>query len=490
MAVYGSGVTEEAAQTRVEAGVNPVTQPIRLGGDAHPANSGFLVFVERNLTLAANESEGTMAAGGNLVIRANNYQVAVHSPAPTFKAEGDSGYTYLFVGGGVVWENPNSQVRIENQGFTKIADTSTFTVHVKDSNGATQPYRIVKKDAKYESQPLIEGRSRDQSAESVGTPVPRSVIDTAEAFKAYRQSSASMGGCAETVTLRTANGETLARPVTGGQAYLNLEPNTTNVLNLTVAELAAMSELSFRTKPTASGPLLVNVTGGSFTGRTPNTPGIGGADAPFILWNFPDATVVQVNNGATLEGTLFAPNADVSWQAGQNIEGNVIAQQFTHAGGGSEVHDFAFNAELQCSTDPEESPTATEPTETEPTETEPTETEPTKTEPTETEPTDEQSSSETPSESPTSTQTAERPVQTGSPEEPDETQSSSASVVSVNSEEPKDGNGFLPNTGATHPWAIVVAVVLLVAGTVLLIWERRTKRAEAEQSETVDSDSE
>ena len=121
MAVYGSGVTEEAAQVRVEAGVNPVTQPVRFGGELHPANRGFLVVVEGDITLAANESEGTMAAGGNLVIRANNYQVAIHPPAPTFKAEGDSGYTYLFVGGGVVWDNPNSEVRIENQGFTKIA---------------------------------------------------------------------------------------------------------------------------------------------------------------------------------------------------------------------------------------------------------------------------------------------------------------------------------------------------------------------------------
>ena len=209
LAVYGSGVTEEAAQVRVEAGVNPVTQPIRFVGAAHPANSGFLVFVEGNVTLAANESEGTIAAGGNLVIRANNYQVAVHPPAPTFKAEGDSGYTYLFVGGGVVWDNPNSQARVENQGFTKIADTSTYTVHVKDSNGATQPYRIVRKGATYENPPMIEGRSREQSAESVGTPVPRSLIDIAEAFIAYRQTSASLSGCAETVILRNANGDEL-----------------------------------------------------------------------------------------------------------------------------------------------------------------------------------------------------------------------------------------------------------------------------------------
>ena len=298
LAVYGSGVTEESAQVRVESGVNPVTQPDRFGGATHPANRGFLVFVEGNVVLAANESEGTIAAGGDLVIRASNYQVAVHQPAPTFKAEGDSGYTYLFVGGGVVWDNPNSEVRVENKGFTKIADTTTYTVHVKDSNGASQPYRIVKKDAKYESPPRIEGRSRDQSAASVGTPVPRSVIDIAEAFIAYRKSSAALSGCPETVTLRNANGDTLPRPVAGGsQAYVRLEPNTTNVLNLTGAELTAMSELSFRTKPTASSPLLINVTGGSFTGRMPNTAGIGGADAPYILWNFPDATVVRSATG-------------------------------------------------------------------------------------------------------------------------------------------------------------------------------------------------
>ena len=177
-----------------------------------------------------------MAAGGNLVIRANTIRSPSTRRRPRSRPTATAATPTFFVGGGVVWENPNSEVKVENQGFTKIADTSTYTVHVKDSNGATQPYRIVKKDAKYESQPRIEGRSRDQSVESVGTPVPRSVIDIPEAFIAYRNSSASLSGCAETVTLRNANGDTLPRPVTGGQAYVSLEPNTTNVLNLTVGE--------------------------------------------------------------------------------------------------------------------------------------------------------------------------------------------------------------------------------------------------------------
>ena len=36
-------------------------------------------------------------------------------------------------------------------------------------------------------------------------------------------------------------------------------------------------------------------------------------------------------------------------------------------------------------------------------------------------------------------------------------------------------------------WALILAAALLVVGVVLLIWDRRTKRAEPEQSEPVDA---
>ena len=89
---------------------------------------------------------------------------------------------------------------------------------------------------------------------------------------------------------------------TAARAYLTLESGKTNVLNLTVAELAGLSEITFRTKPTKSTPLVVNVTGGNFDGRMPNTAGIGGSDAPYILWNFVTAQQVRVTSGATLKG--------------------------------------------------------------------------------------------------------------------------------------------------------------------------------------------
>ena len=44
------------------APVNPVEVPLA----GHPANSGFLVFVEGNVTLRNDESEGTTALGGTL----------------------------------------------------------------------------------------------------------------------------------------------------------------------------------------------------------------------------------------------------------------------------------------------------------------------------------------------------------------------------------------------------------------------------------------
>ena len=78
--------------------VNPVT--VEIGG--HPANSGFLVFVEGNVRLNNDESEGTIAAGGNLHLF-KNYQIAAGSvPTPTFTADPDTGPTYLYVGGSIV----------------------------------------------------------------------------------------------------------------------------------------------------------------------------------------------------------------------------------------------------------------------------------------------------------------------------------------------------------------------------------------------------
>ena len=145
--------------------------PVRVDLAGHPANSGFLVFVEGDVALNADESEGTIAAGGDLSFN-STYNVAAHAPTdPTFTAPGDNGPTFLYVGGGMAWTG--SQVlRVLNSGFTKIADASTYTARNKDQNGAAVNYRVVKPGASYDSSPRIEGTTNQQTPESVSTPVP------------------------------------------------------------------------------------------------------------------------------------------------------------------------------------------------------------------------------------------------------------------------------------------------------------------------------
>lgn len=133
------------------------------------------------------------------------------------------------------------------------------------------------------------------------------------------------------------------------------------MLTLTAQELDDLAGITFQTLPTADTPLLINVTGASFDGTLPNLAGISRDQAPFILWNFPDATQVRVTGGDSLKGTLYAPRAAVRWETTINMEGNVIAASLVHGdqrvAGHSlrELHDEPFAALLSCEAAPEPS---------------------------------------------------------------------------------------------------------------------------------------
>jgi hypothetical protein len=135
----------------------------------------------------------------------------------------------------------------------------------------------------------------------------------------------------------------------------------TNVLNIDAATLAGISTLTFRSPtPGPDTPLLINVDtsalAGNFSWQIPNLSGIGNAQAPYMLWNFGSTSSLLItNNGATLEGTLYAPNTTVDYQSNSNLEGNVVAANFFYRqapapGIPREIHNFPFAAELTCET--------------------------------------------------------------------------------------------------------------------------------------------
>ncbi len=226
---------------------------MRVDLDGHPANSGFLAFVEGDVALNADESEGTLALGGNLSF-ATTYNIAARVPAgSTFTAPGDSGPTFLYVGGGMQWAG-SSILRVLNNGFTKIADTTTYSGHDVDGNGTASNYRITEPGAGFEASPHIEGTTNQQTAASIQTPVPSSLIDIPGAFSLYRELTTQLGACQANAFLTNPDtGAPLPEPIPPGtRGRLELTPGQTNVLNLTAADLANLSEITF--DDSAHGP--------------------------------------------------------------------------------------------------------------------------------------------------------------------------------------------------------------------------------------------
>ncbi|GAA1445665.1 hypothetical protein GCM10009617_25310 [Leifsonia poae] len=333
--------------------VNPVTFPI----NGHQANSGFTIFSEGNVALNADEAEGTVAVGGDLTFESGYNIGAGATPPATFVAPGDTAPTFLYVRGGVGFSSsPTTPVlKVLGGGLSKIADTSTYTAYDHDNNNALVNYQIVPTGAPYNTAPRIEG-TVTQTPASIAAPVGTNLVDIDAAFPAYRQLSTDLGGCARTVQLTDTQGDPLQSPIAPGTSgRLTMTPGQTSVLSISAADLAAISEITFVAPlPDPTTPLVVNVVGTSFSGSIPNQAGIGSGQAPFMLWNFPQATTVTVTGGDSIEGTIYAPRAFVNWQVTQNIEGNVIAASFTHGipgvrgGPPREVHNFPFSAEVSC----------------------------------------------------------------------------------------------------------------------------------------------
>jgi choice-of-anchor A domain-containing protein len=449
-----------AAPGDVIGPINPVAQDL----EGHPANSGFLVFVEGDVELNADEAEGTLALGGDLSFD-SAYNIAAGAiPPVTFVAAPGEAPVYLYVGGGIDWPaNDGLILRVLNNGFAKVSDTGTYDASDLDSNGAQGAWRIFEPGATYESQPRIEGTVA-QTAESVAAPLPDGLLDIAGAFELYRGTTAQLGRCAPTIGLTTAGGDPITPPYpAGGSGALRLVPGQTNVFEIAAEDLARLGEISFPDGgPSPDTPLLVNVTGETYAGTTPNLAGISSGNAPFILWNFPQATSVTVTGGDTIEGTLYAPNALLTWQVTQNIEGNVIAASFIHGmpagpiGTPREVHGYPFAAELSCVEGP--APTTVPPTTVPPTTVPPTTVPPTTVPPTTVPPTTVPPTTVPP--------TTAVPVPTSTtPAGPS-----------------GSGGGRLPDTG-WNPSALIWAGLLAVAGASALVIGYRRPSTRASRGE-------
>lgn len=431
-------------------------------GNPLAGDNGFGVLVQDDATLGSTETEGSVAIGGNLTY-GPGYNVALHTPG-TFTAPGDANPTALLVGGRAdhASSSPQGVLKVLSDGYVKIGDGTGSSVLDTDATSSEVNTQVVAAGAAHNSTPRIETTVR-QPVESVTDTTGLPDLDTL--FSAYRDRSDAIGTCGTNVILRDAAGNPLPDQTgfpAGTSAHVTLTEGETNVLRLTGEQLNNLSEITFDTPPTATTPFVVDVdttgTNGTYVWHLPNLAGASGEQAPYMLWNFPDATDITMADGDSLEGTFFAPRAHLTDLDASNIEGTIVVRELTAGplteGGASsvnagEIHQFPFAAEIDCdelggSESP--SPTPTDPT---PTPTEPT---PTPTEPTPT-------PTPTPTE-PTPTHTHGRPT----PPPPDH-----------GGHHHRPGGG-LADTGASTTLFAASGSLLLVAAGILVLGRRRRPR--------------
>lgn len=290
---------------------------------------GFDLFVQGDVAVTANENEGTAALGGTLTIPATaNYRVG-NQGTGTYTAAGDTAPTALYVGGTVAFGG--GQLTVNGNQHVRIVDATGLTGTTSGGTADVKPH-------------TGSGSIHLNTGQAVSTMFgrPANAIDFAAAFTTLRADATALAGLTPTVTPTNANGNALDWSQGTVDPYVTLASGT-NVLELTADQLKRLGTITFRNGVPSGSTLIINVldwtTG---TWNAPNFSGIGKTEATRILLNFPTATQLVIGSASrTIEGTVYAPNAEVRVESASNVEGSIVAAKATHTGGG-ELHSAPF----------------------------------------------------------------------------------------------------------------------------------------------------
>lgn len=307
---------------------------------------GFNIFTLESLKLSTNETEGSIATGGNLTI-AGNYQIATNDNG-TFEI--DNTPIGLLVGGKVIYQSGNS-LQINQNSYIKIGNNQGSTVWYKDQNNASSNIRITP-NSNYNSSPriLLQTNANQLNVSSTNNPVfENNLIDFSSAFQKLETNALSLSQNTNNAQLTNPNGQPISNSSLPNQVKINLQ-NGVNYLNINGNDLNNVSVFTYNNKPSANKILVINVnTSDTFNWNVWNQSGIGQQEAPYIIYNFYNTKTLNIKGNSTIEGTIFAPFADIKKSVNQsNIEGQVIGKSFFHSGG--EVHSANFTPAItNCS---------------------------------------------------------------------------------------------------------------------------------------------
>lgn len=315
-------------------------------GNPMATNHGFGVLTRHGALLAGTGAESAVAVGGDLSF-GSRYTVAPRGTGG-FVAPGDARPTALLVDGAVDFAGSAADgvLRVTGDRYVKVGDLSGSATRATGMDGEPVKTRLVGAGAGYGTTPRVE-LTTAQPPTSVGP--ARGLVDFGALFTGHRQRADALARCRATVAPLD--------PLTpGATVRIRLADARTNVLRLTGRQLTGIRGLAFENRPTAERPLVIVVDttaeGGELSWRTPALTGVGGEDAPYILWTFADATDLALTAGDTLRGSVYAPRAELTDRSPADIEGDIVVRALKaapHAGG---IRSAAFAAGLSCGEGP------------------------------------------------------------------------------------------------------------------------------------------
>ena len=270
------------------------------GADVLGIAQQFNVFVQHDHSVSNTDVKGRAAAGGNVSI--NSYAVGVDLPP-------DSGRDDLIVGGDLTVGGGGAQAP-----HGSVTHGGALSGAISTPNGtlthAAPPFDINAQFSQLVSQ-----------SKAIGALAPNG----------------------------TAGGPSYAFELVGTNAVTNV---------FTIAASVLQGAQVIEIKVPAGSSTVVNVTGSAYsTARFPTAaikfwdgsqyvqisdpaPPVLEALRSSLLWNFPDATSVQIGPNLAWEGTVLAPLAAVTFPGSTQLNGSLIAATLVNSSGSARNHPY------------------------------------------------------------------------------------------------------------------------------------------------------
>lgn len=291
---------------------------------------GFNAFVLNDVSLTSGDSKGPIAMGGDLSLN-GLFTTAAHTSG-TFYYDNENQASSLIVNGKINYSDAINEGVHLNNGYVKVGDLTGSVLHDIDNNNAINNTRITQ--GGYNDQPRIHVQ-RNQVASTINA---IDIIDFEGAFEALNTSSFNYSQLPNNVTIKEGNKITLLE-------------DSFNVLHVTGDELNNLTNFTFNNQPTTTSPLIININQEEdFIWNVQNQAGIGDQHGAHIIFNFynNDGTITLEENGATIIGTVLAPNSHVIKRTSGNINGQLIAESYSHINGALNHHVFDVCEENSC----------------------------------------------------------------------------------------------------------------------------------------------